>query len=272
MAEDENETPGLGGLESGGAGKQGELDTELPPPPPFMLDAPPASGKKMDMIKWALMHGKSEEEIVEAGYNKKTVSMAAYDLDKEGYRKRPPKSRARKSVETGKEVVQTSQKGVATYGQRALTGQTKNLPPEFLIDNIHLPLDGSAAKNFELGLKFGASMLVLGVRVAQELGNMGMQQVNPIIAMATAMRAGEAAAAKESAAEAAMLAAEEVGDKLMPVIASLRTKDAATTDPMRKMMTDMMQPMMQRIMGMFMPAMGGQADSVPQGWTRRQEE
>lgn len=261
-------------LEEGKGVKPGEgapLEEDLPEAPVFMQDNPPATGKKMDMIKWALMHGKSEGEIVEAGFNPKTVRMAAYDLEKEGYRKRTPKSRAKKDSgqKTGGEGTVTTV--VPDYTKKALTGPTRGFPPEVLIDQITLPLDGTPAKHFETGMKFGLRVAVLGVRMAQELGSMGMAQVNPIISMANAMRQGEALAARNAAAEAAMLAAEEVKGDLAPLLAGI-SKPSATGDPMKQMMTRVMEPMLQRMMNMVMPGMGGQTGNLPSGWTRTTRE
>jgi len=271
MAE-EDEVLGVKGMGQAEGAKLGE--DEIPPPPVFMQDAPPATGKKMDMIKWGLMHNKSEEELAELGFNPKTVRMAAYDLDKEGWRKREPKQRAKKAPEQKSAVNAGGSTAIADYGKRAMTSTTRALPPEFLIDQIHLPMDGSGVKNFEQGIKFGASMLVLGVRIAQELGNMGMQQAKPIMDMANAMRAGEALAAKNAAAEAAMLAAAEVRDDMMPVLTSLgKPSQPTSADPMKSMLARMMEPMMNRFMGMAMGGLGGApASSLPDGWTRNASE
>jgi len=239
---------------------------ELPEVPVFMGDVPPTK-KKMDMIKWGLMHNVTEKDLIDQGFNPKTVRMAAYDLEKEGYRKRPAKSRAQREAASGGE--EKVDKSLTQYGKRALTAPTKPIPPEFLIEQISLPMDGGPARTFEEGMKFGASMLVLGVRVAQELSNMGLQQARPIMDMANAMRAGEAAAAKGAAAEAAYLAAEQVSSNMLPVITSLQKDKAATGDPMKQMMVRTFEPMMQRVMSMVMPGFGGEAGNLPSGWSRK---
>jgi len=239
---------------------------EIPDTPVFLRDAPPTQ-KKMDMIKWGLMHNITEKDLEDQGFNPKTVRMAAYDLEKEGYRKRPAKSRAVKKTNGGEG--EAKDRAVAPYSKSSIT-PTKPIPPEYLIDQIHLPMDGAQAKTFETGMKFGASMLVLGVRVAQELSNMGLQQARPIMDMANAMRQGEAAAAKGAAAEAAILAAEQVKDDMMPFLASATQKEqASSSDPMRQMATRMFEPMMQRMMNMFMPGVGG---NLPSDWTRSTRE
>lgn len=245
-------------------GKGSEETEELPDAPVFLRNEPPTTGKKMDMIKWGLMHNITEKDLEDQGFNPKTVRMAAYDLEKESYRKRPAKSRVKKEATGGGEDNRT----VAPYGGRSLVNPTKPIPPEFLIQQISLPMDGVQAKNFEQGMKFGASMLVLGVRVAQELSNMGLQQARPIMDMANAMRTGEAEAAKNAAAEAAMLAAGQVREDMMPMFASITAQKGQVSgdNPMGQMATRMLEPMMNRMMNMFMPGAG---DSLPSGWTRK---
>lgn len=242
---------------------------EIPETPVFLRDVPPTQ-KKMDMIKWGLMHNVTEKDLTDQGFNPKTVRMAAYDLEKDGYRKRPAKSRAAKKTNGGEGEGEVKGKAITPYSKSPVMIPTKPVPPEYLIDQIHLPMDGPQAKTFETGMKFGASMLVLGVRVAQELGNMGLQQARPIMDMANAMRQGEAAAAKGAAAEAAALAAEQVREDMSPLFTSLAQKGQASSgDPIKQMASRMLEPMMDRMMNMFMPGAGG---NLPSGWTRKTKE
>jgi len=242
-------------------------EEDVPEAPVFMRDTPPAKGK-MNTIKWGLMHDMTEEDLVNQGFNKKTVSMAAFELDKDNYRKRATKIRESKVADA--KTNSTGTKSVTTYGSRSQLVPQKPFPPEFLISQIELPLAGNGAKTFETGMKFGASMLVLGVRVAQELGNMGLQQARPIMDMANAMRQGEAEAAKTSAAEAAMLAAEQVKSDMTPLIATL-SKVSPSGDPMRDMVARVTEPILQRLMSMAIPG-AGQQSGTPSGWTRKQVE
>ena len=254
-----------GDLEDKPGGNGPEEQTDVPPPPVFMRDEPPSKGK-MNMIKWALMHGFSEEDVVNQGYNAKTVGMAAFYLEQDGYRKRPSKA-AKREADQGA----GASKAVAKTSGKSYVTPQKSLPPEFLIDQIVLPIDGNSAKVFEQGIKFGASILVLGVRVAQELSNMGMQQARPIMDMANAMRAGEAEAAKGAAAEAAYTAAELVKAEMMPTLAGMN-KPAPSADPMKDMMARLFEPMLSRMMNTVMPGAGGQQGALPAGWTRSTKE
>lgn len=254
---------------SGKEEEQSEEPEELPDMPVFLRDVPPTKGK-MNMIKWGLMHDSSEKDMEDQGFNPKSIRMAAFELDKDKYRKRPARSRAKEAVSDAGSNGGTT--AVATRGKSQFPVPTKPVPPEFLINQISLPMDGPGAKSFEQGMKFGASMLVLGVRVAQELSNMGLQQARPIMDMANAMRQGEAEVAKGAAAEAAYLAAQQVGENMLPLITSLQKEKASTGDPVKQMMVRTMEPIMQRMMNMFMPGMAGETGGLPSGWTRKTRE
>jgi hypothetical protein len=147
----------------------------------------------------------------------------------------------------------------------------RGAPPEALINAIELPLDTHDAKIFERGLKAGATILVLGVRVAQELSAIGIQQARPIMEMAKSMREGEAIAAKAAAGEAAQEAAMNVSKVFSPHLAGLTSavedlrKNTGGQDPVQAMMVRTMEPIIQQMMKMFMPGakfpgMGGGKD------------
>ena len=115
-------------------------------------------------------------------------------------------------------------------------------------------------------MKFGAKMVVMGVRIAQELSALGIQQVKPLIELARDARSGEEAAAKNAAIEAAQGAAAMVQQNLTPYLANM-TKPAET-NPMQSMMARTMGPIIERLMGGLLPGMGPQE---PSGWTKKQE-
>ncbi len=228
--------------------------------PVFLREDPPDPAKKGDYIKWALMHGITEEDLKGGEYgelNPRTVDICAYDLEKEGHRKRHKKEKP------GKELVPTG-------GQKGLQTFAKGSPPEALIESISIPVEDGEGPIFEKGMKFGMTVLTLGVRVAQELSNMGIQQARPLVEMARDMRAGEAAAAKNAAGEAAMMAAGMVQQSMQPTLSMLaeQGKTPAGADPVKAMMVRTMEPLIQRMMGSVVPGMGNQE---PQGWVRRKE-
>ena len=226
----------------------------LPEPPEFLRDEAPDPDKQRSMyVKWALMHDKLEDELIAEGANPNTVRIGAQELEKEGYRQRPAKSKPYKDTV----VTTTPRKGIQVFA--------KGSPPEALIESLDIPIPG--ADGFQKGMKFGASMIVLGVRVAQELSSIGIQQAKPIMDMAREMRSGEAAAAKGAATEAAEMAANEVGAQLLPHLANLGKGSEA--DPMKAMMVRTIEPMITRMMGKMIPGGVPAAAAEPAGWTRK---
>lgn len=230
-----------------------EINPEDHPDAPEFLREEPPQGKTM-FVKWALMHGKTEEECINEGCNPGTVRVAAQELEKDGYRKRPEKPQLPARVAPGSD----------------LKVFARGSPPEAIVDAIKLPdfVNGELG-GFEKGIKFGASMIILGVRVAQELSAIGIQQAKPLIDMSKSMREGEALAAKSAAGEAAMEAAGLVQRDLMPFLANIG-KTPAGVDPMRAMMVRVMEPMMTSMMGKVLPGMAvGPESQLPEGWTKK---
>ena len=231
-----------------------EAEDELPPEPEFLRDEAPDPVKQKSLYtKWCLMHDKLEDELIADGANPNTVRICAQELEKDGYRQRPKKDEKPKDATA---VTRTQGKVIQTFA--------KGSPPEALIESMEIPIPG--ADGFQKGMKFGASMIVLGVRVAQELSSIGIQQAKPIMDMAREMRAGETAAAKGAATEAAMMAANEVGASLLPHLANIGKGSEA--DPMKAMMMRTMEPLVTRMMSKIMPGSGGETKD-PAGWKRK---
>lgn len=228
----------------------GELEKDTRPE--YVKDKPPKG--KTNYAKWALLHGKTEEQLVAEGANPGTVRVAAQELEKEGLRRRPKEK-------PGTEVIPVGKPG----GMQVFA---KGSPPEAIIESISLPVMANGeGPLFEKGIKFGASMIVLGVRVAQELTNLGVQQAKPIMEMAKGMREGEAMAAKSAAGEAAMTAAALVQQNLQPYLANL-SRPPAGPNPMQEMMARLMEPAIQQMISKMMP---GAVPSTPSGWSKRAE-
>lgn len=55
--------------------------------PDFLQEEPPKG--RTSYVKWALMHGKTEEELISESYNLGVIRVAAAELEKAGFRKRP---------------------------------------------------------------------------------------------------------------------------------------------------------------------------------------
>jgi hypothetical protein len=220
-------------------------------------------------VKWALLHGYTEEDLKDAGKNPGTIRICAQELERDGYRKRPPKK---------------AQTAITKAAQSNMKVFSKAGPPEALLDSISLPMEGREAQIFENGLKSGMSLVILGVRVAQELSSIGVQQAKPIMEMAKSMREGEAVAAKTSASEAAQEAAVNVSRVFAPAIEALQETvssldektSKASSNPLQDMVARTMEPLFKNMMNMMMPGMGGMGGMMggqPQqsGWTVEQE-
>lgn len=232
-----------------------EEPTEEEEIPPYLQDEPPEG--KSNYAKWALMHGKSEEELIADGANPGTVRVTAQELEKEGLRKRPPKP-----PKGTKELTAPKAGGLQIFA--------KGSPPEALVNAIEIPDGVGDLKKFEQGLKFGASVLIMGVRLAQELSSIGVQQARPLVEMAKDMRSGEAAAAKNAAGEAAMTAAGMVQQNLQPYLSKITGGGGGEGDPMKRMMTRVMEPLLKSVMGRVIPGVQPGA-GTPEGWERETE-
>lgn len=258
-------------------GSEGE-DMEQAPSPaaPTPAALAPATSKEVSIpketnirkqIEELLMQGLSREDIAARGFNKGSIRTVASEL----------KSKLNTNRSIGKAPLTTT-KGLPVFAHGS--------PPEAIIDAVEVPdvADGQGIP-FEQGIKFGMSILVLGVRMVQELAGIGVLQAKPILEMSKSMREGEALAAKNSASQAADEAAGQVMEALSPVLANLQNNSKAppSVNPMQDMMVRLMEPNLKKLMGgMFsMLAPGQQQNQIPEqaspdnsdveGWRRRSE-
>ena len=246
--------------------EEGE-EEDLGEPTPTSLTIPGEEDLSIrKQIEQGLLAGESREDLVARGFNKRSVQTVASELKS--------KTGTRRSI--GKAPVTTA-KGLPIFA--------KGSPPEAIVESMEVPdVANGQGIPFEQGIKFGMSIIILGVRVAQELSGIGITQAKPIVDMAKSMREGEALAAKNAAGEAAMEAAGMVQSSLMPMLANLQSGKGGAVggDPMKNMMARTMEPIMQKVMGGMLgrllpgtaPAQitdgGGGADSI-EGWSHRSE-
>lgn len=160
---------------------------------------------------------------------------------------------------------------------------TKQLTVEAIVNSMKLPVivDGGA-KIFDAGVTYGMHALIAGVRLAQELSQMGIAQASPVIRMATEMRKAEAMSAQEAgqvAAENALAGAmqymsEQKGGKV----------DIATVpNPMMGIMARAMEPALTGAFAKMFTMFGGQPQgqvgaqpqsetSLPPGWSTSEKK
>lgn len=254
---EKDEESGAGEDEPGGETEPGAGEE---PKPAYLGDEEPSG--KVDNAKYWLLKGKTPEELVTAGANAGTVRIAENALVKAGLlEKRPRKQKPTTKLTAVPETSKTTQVFA------------KGSPPEAIIETISIPIQDGQVPAFEMGMKFGMSTIVLGVRVAQELSGIGIQQAKPLLDMAKSMREGEAMASKTAADEAAYKAAAAIQSTFGPMMAgieaSIKGNIGSEADPMKAMMVRTMEPLMKGMMGKLVP---GMSDQAPTGWTKRAEE
>jgi len=212
-------------------------------------------------VEKRLMAGSTRDELIAEGYNKNTVRTVASEV----------KAKLGTHKQIGKPAV-THASGMPVMA--------KGVAPEILIEAIEVPdVSNGGGFIFEQGIKFGMSLVTLGIRMAQELSGIGVMQAKPLLDMAKSMREGETMAAKNAAGEAAMEAAGMVSSQMMPILNSLSHATPAGQDPMKAMLVRTMEPIVQKMMGGVLGGLlpGGQGvpqitQGAPDGWTHRTEE
>jgi len=163
--------------------------------------------------------------------------------------------------------------------------QGKPSTVEVIVKDMKLPtiVDGSR-EVFDAGVNYGMKALIAGVRLAQELSQMGIAQASPVIRMATEMRKAEGVSAQEAGQRAAEDAVAGAVGYMSQVKSEKPEKaDIATVpNPMQGILARAMEPAlvkaMSGMMGMFggQPAQTGeqppQASPLPSGWEDRSKE
>ncbi len=158
--------------------------------------------------------------------------------------------------------------------------QVKPSPVEVILRDMKLPViaDGDS-RVFDAGVSYGMRALIAGIRMAQELSQMGISQASPVIRMAQELRAG----AGQSAREAGEVAAETALAGAIGIMSEKRSEkvDIATVpNPMAGIMARAMEPALTKALGGMMGMFGGQpaqgsgqsqtdqssASSLPSGW------
>lgn len=125
-------------------------------------------------------------------------------------------------------------------------------PLEVLISELKLPeVANGQAVVFDAGVEYGVRSVMVGVRVAQELCAMGVQQAVPLIKMAQEMRESEGQAARLLASEFAEATLEANSD-LKSAIGQLGHQiSASAPNPMLSYLMPLLMPEIQKLMAKF---------------------
>ncbi len=137
------------------------------------------------------------------------------------------------------------------------------IPPEAVLEVIHLPSDGQDVQTWRSGVMDGVGLMLLGARYAQLTSAAQAEILTNQIKIMEESRKGSA----EMAQEAAMQAAAQVGSQVLPRIDQLAAQVAGSGEnPMAGLMMTLMQPAFQQaaqqLAKLFgasqMPGMSGQ--------------
>ena len=214
--------------------------------------------RESDESESAYMKRSFKEAVDEEGLDRVEDKLKEEDYKIENIR--PRKSERRQEL-------RKQQKALVVKG----TGGA--LTPEAIAELLPAPtdVDGRVDGVFVAGMKYEALNIIRGIRMAQELSKMGIDQATPVIRMAQEMRATEGKAADE----AAIKAAAGVGAQILPEVEALRTQLAASGEnPMASMMMTLMMPSMQKaaqqlagLFGATQPGAIGQPETGVGQWT-----
>jgi len=164
------------------------------------------------------------------------------ELKKEGIKKSSiaPRKSERKKELRQISIIPSGQKGSGT------------LSAEQIIERLPWPVDdnGRVSEAFRAGQMYEAMNVIRGIRLAQELSKMGIEQASPLIKMATEMREAES----KAASQAAQVAAAGVGQMLQPQIERMenalkQATLASSPNPFAAMSAEIMKPLFQQVLG-----------------------
>jgi len=177
----------------------------------------------------------------------------------------PEKISPRKS-ERRKELRKQSKTGTT-----AMTRSTGQLPAEQIVDNLPWPVsvDGEVDPSFVAGMRYEAMNVIRGIRMAQELNKMGLEQAKPVIEMAKEMRQAEGQAAQVLASQFGQVTMEgnqQIISAIRELAAQSQGQPMAGENPMAKALFSAMQPSIQQTVGQALAGLfKGKPPVPPQG-------
>jgi len=200
--------------------------------------------------------GQEVDGLLEEGFAQK-------EIEARGYSPSLVRQRIRKRVKAGKEPFSTP---TSRDGALALRKEKESVLPEWLEGDVAEIFDGNIRdrKIFMAGM----SVPMMGLRMFSE-------SVKPLTDLLSTWQKGQAEAARAvqgSGHETAQLAAQQVISQAMPQILGAVKEQAmpASPDPVGSMMTRLIEPHLQNMMGSFMggfgmPGMGMMPGMTPPG-------
>lgn len=180
-------------------------------------------------------------------------------LRQEGYE--PEKIKPRKS-ERKKEIQKQAKAAMSTTLVRS-GGQRS---AEDIVANLDWPtsVNGEVNPAFVAGMRYEAMNIIRGIRMAQELNRMGLEQAKPVIEMAKEMRQAEGQAAQVIAEQLAQVTMQSNQQILGAIheVATSRPQEQPAADPMKQAFMGAVAPIWGQILQRVFSGFSGLA---PQG-------
>lgn len=212
---------------------------------------------KVDQIEELLRQGVTKKQLVAAGFSESTVRKAMKRLSANN-----PGSNASDNNTVNKQDTPSA----APNALPVKIGPKDMIPPEAALQHIRLQ-DGDYKKGFTDGM----AVLILAARYNQILA--GAQ------AEATESQLKILREVKSASDEVAQQAAQEAAAGVAAYFEREKPWLAASPNPMASMTVELMKPILQNMMGRFMPGVpGGHVDqsgagfSPPPGFSYKEEE
>jgi hypothetical protein len=198
---------------------------------------------KTEYVRNRLLEARSEEELEEICKQLKEEPGVAEGTVKAEKSKLKAKGAFKFKAETSKAVVP---KGP--------------MPVEALIQELQLPnMVNGTREVFDSGVAYGMKSILIGVKIAQELSKMGIEQAGPIIKMAQEMRQTEGQVAKETG----IAMGGEIASRMFDLMEQRfpqgpgKVDIASTPNPLQGLMARTMEMMINRMSGMMFGAQVG---------------
>ena len=156
----------------------------------------------------------------------------------------------------------------------AMTRSGGERSAEEIIDNLEWPVSVNGEVNpvFVAGMRYEAMNVIRGIRLAQQLNKMGLEQAKPVIEMAKEMRQAEGQAAQTIASQFGQFTMQS-NQQIIGAIHELaeaqsQGQQTSEMDPLTKMFFNAMQPHAQQAIGQLFSGLfkkPGQGGAQPQG-------
>jgi len=195
--------------------------------------------------------GQEVDELLDEGLTQK-------EIEARGYSPSLVRQRIRKRVKAGKEPPSTSPRD----GALAIRKEKESVLPEWLEADVAEIFDGQ--KRDQRIFLAGMSVPLMGLRLFGEA-------IKPLVELMSTWQKGQVEAARAiqgSGAEVAQAAAQQTLNAALPqILSAVREQAVANSpDPVSSMLTRLIEPYLQQMMGMFMGSFGmpgGMMGSTP---------